>query len=268
MPATARCSAAPSTRCCARATLTAGPPGRSSSMPATTHTRWAPGARIRRRTWRSCRGPGLLRLGGRDHSCPRRPTCASSWPAADGAVTVLKAKVPLKAGEIIDASAMSRKALRAFLAAQIDAAKRGGRAVLAAREDDHDEDLRSHHLRPRRVGVLRGCVREARRHAGAAGREPQQRPGRHAGAGRVPAGAREGGDQGRHRGRLCEAAAAGHGQLRPRHHQPACAQRRDHRRVDAGDDPRLRQACGGRTASCTTCSPPSRTGATRACTRP
>jgi isocitrate dehydrogenase len=42
---------------------------------------------------------------------------------ADGAVTVLKAKVALKAGEIIDASAMSRKALRAFLAAQIDAAK-------------------------------------------------------------------------------------------------------------------------------------------------
>ena len=45
---------------------------------------------------------------------------------ADGAVTVLKAKVPLKAGEIIDASAMSRKALRAFLAAQIEAAKQEG----------------------------------------------------------------------------------------------------------------------------------------------
>ena len=42
---------------------------------------------------------------------------------SDGAVTVLKAKVPLKAGEIIDASAMSRKALRAFFTAQIAAAK-------------------------------------------------------------------------------------------------------------------------------------------------
>src|SRR5215813_3005746 len=41
-----------------------------------------------------------------------------------GAVTVLKAKTPLQAGEIIDASAMSRKALRAFFAAQIDAAKK------------------------------------------------------------------------------------------------------------------------------------------------
>ncbi len=44
----------------------------------------------------------------------------------DGAATVLKAKVPLKAGEIIDASAMSRKALRAFLAEQIEAAKKEG----------------------------------------------------------------------------------------------------------------------------------------------
>jgi Monomeric isocitrate dehydrogenase len=39
---------------------------------------------------------------------------------------VLKAKVPLKAGEIIDASVMNRKALRAFFAAQIDAAKKDG----------------------------------------------------------------------------------------------------------------------------------------------
>ncbi len=45
---------------------------------------------------------------------------------ADGAATVLKSKVPLKAGEIIDASAMSRKALRAFLAEQIEAAKNEG----------------------------------------------------------------------------------------------------------------------------------------------
>ena len=44
----------------------------------------------------------------------------------DGATTVLKARTALKAGEIIDASAMSRKALRAFLAAQIDAAKQEG----------------------------------------------------------------------------------------------------------------------------------------------
>ncbi|MCA3364976.1 MAG: NADP-dependent isocitrate dehydrogenase [Roseomonas sp.] len=46
--------------------------------------------------------------------------------AKDGSVTVLKAKTPLIAGEIIDASVMSAKALRAFLAEQIDDAKREG----------------------------------------------------------------------------------------------------------------------------------------------
>ncbi len=45
---------------------------------------------------------------------------------ADGAVTVLKAKTPLQAGEIIDAAVMSRKALRAFFAKQIEAAKKEG----------------------------------------------------------------------------------------------------------------------------------------------
>ena len=42
----------------------------------------------------------------------------------DGAVTVLKAKTSLQAGEIIDAAVMSRKALRAFFAEQIEAAKK------------------------------------------------------------------------------------------------------------------------------------------------
>src|SRR5690349_4383330 len=44
--------------------------------------------------------------------------------AKDGTTTVLKPKIPLKAGEIIDCSVMNRKALRAFFAAQIDAAKK------------------------------------------------------------------------------------------------------------------------------------------------
>jgi len=44
----------------------------------------------------------------------------------DGAVTVLKAKTPLQAGEIIDAAVMSRKALRAFFADQIEAARKEG----------------------------------------------------------------------------------------------------------------------------------------------
>ena len=45
---------------------------------------------------------------------------------SDGTVTVLKAKTALKADEIIDASVMSRKALRAFYAEQIADAKKQG----------------------------------------------------------------------------------------------------------------------------------------------
>src|SRR6187397_2292764 len=43
-----------------------------------------------------------------------------------GKTTVLKAKTPLIAGEIIDAAVLSRKALRAFFAEQIEAAKKDG----------------------------------------------------------------------------------------------------------------------------------------------
>ena len=43
---------------------------------------------------------------------------------ADGQVTVLKEKLPLKAGEVIDASIMSKQALRDFYARQIEAAKK------------------------------------------------------------------------------------------------------------------------------------------------
>ena len=45
---------------------------------------------------------------------------------ADGAVSVLKAKTALDAGEIIDAAVMSAKALRKFFAEQIEAAKKDG----------------------------------------------------------------------------------------------------------------------------------------------
>jgi isocitrate dehydrogenase len=44
----------------------------------------------------------------------------------DGATTVLKPKIPLKAGEIIDCSMMSARKLDAFFAAQIEAAKKDG----------------------------------------------------------------------------------------------------------------------------------------------
>jgi isocitrate dehydrogenase len=46
--------------------------------------------------------------------------------AADGAVTALKERLPLQAGEVLDATVMSRRALAAFFAEQIEDARRQG----------------------------------------------------------------------------------------------------------------------------------------------
>ncbi|RVD48352.1 NADP-dependent isocitrate dehydrogenase, partial [Mesorhizobium sp. M2D.F.Ca.ET.140.01.1.1] len=46
--------------------------------------------------------------------------------AADGTKTVLKEKTAVQAGEIIDASVLSKNALRSFIEAQINDAKANG----------------------------------------------------------------------------------------------------------------------------------------------
>jgi isocitrate dehydrogenase len=48
------------------------------------------------------------------------------FTAADGAKTVLKAKTPVLAGEVVDAAVMSKKALHSFLEAQVADAKANG----------------------------------------------------------------------------------------------------------------------------------------------
>jgi isocitrate dehydrogenase len=57
---------------------------------------------------------------------PAATTVRIEFVAADGAVTVLKEKTALQAGEIIDSAVMRAAALRAFFAAQIEAAKAEG----------------------------------------------------------------------------------------------------------------------------------------------
>ncbi len=57
---------------------------------------------------------------------PEATTAKIEFLAKDGTVTVLKEKTPLKAGEILDGTFMSKKALVAFLAEQITAAKKEG----------------------------------------------------------------------------------------------------------------------------------------------
>ncbi len=57
---------------------------------------------------------------------PKATTARIEFVAADGSVKILKEKLPLLAGEVLDSSAMSAKALRAFYAEQIEAAKKEG----------------------------------------------------------------------------------------------------------------------------------------------
>ena len=165
---------------------------------------------------------------------------------ADGAVTVLKAKTSLDAGEIIDAAVMSRKALRAFFAEQIDAAKKEGVLfslhVKATMMKIADPIVFGHV-----VSVFFADVIE--KHAATL-----KRLGVNLNNGfgdlltkiETSAGSREKSDQGRHRGRVRETAGPRHGQFRQGHHLPARAQRRDRRRFDAGDDPRSRPHVGRR----------------------
>ena len=120
---------------------------------------------------------------------------------SDGAVTVLKPKMPLKAGEIIDCVGDEPQGIARLLRRADRRREEGRHPVLAARQDDHDEDLRSHPVRSLRFRVLRRCVREAWRHAEAPGRRSRQRRGRHADPDRDVAGGRKGGDQGRYPGR-------------------------------------------------------------------
>ncbi len=55
---------------------------------------------------------------------PEAVSTRIEFVAKDGSVTILKDKLALKAGEVIDAAVMSRRALRAFYAEQIEAAKK------------------------------------------------------------------------------------------------------------------------------------------------
>jgi len=57
---------------------------------------------------------------------PAATTARIEFIAKDGQVTVLKESTPLKAGEILDATFMSKKALVAFLAGQLEEAKKDG----------------------------------------------------------------------------------------------------------------------------------------------
>ncbi|MGO9904340.1 MAG: NADP-dependent isocitrate dehydrogenase [Solirubrobacteraceae bacterium] len=62
----------------------------------------------------------------RSHTVQRESAFRIEHVDSDGKVTVLKARTPLRAGEIIDAAVMRRAGLKAFLAEQLEDAKQRG----------------------------------------------------------------------------------------------------------------------------------------------
>ncbi|NOT57699.1 MAG: NADP-dependent isocitrate dehydrogenase, partial [Deltaproteobacteria bacterium] len=69
---------------------------------------------------------GDFRSNEKSLTIPAATEARIEFVAADGKVTVLKPKVPLQAGEVLDATFMSKNALRTFLEEQIEDAKKRG----------------------------------------------------------------------------------------------------------------------------------------------
>ena len=147
----------------------------------------------------------------------------------------------MQAGEIVDAAVMSAKALSRFVDAQIDDAKAQG-------------VLFSLHLKatmmkvsdPIMFGVVverfyRDVLAQARRRAAS---RPASTPNNGIGDlyARLPSLPEDlrATIEADIAAEYARAPGRGDGQLRQGHHQPARAERRDRRRLDAGDDPRLR----------------------------
>ena len=79
-----------------------------------------------------------------------------------GKTLVLKPKVALLAGEIIDSMFMSKKALLRLLRARDRGCAQVRRDVLAARQGHDDEGVAPDRVRPLRAHLLQGRVRQAR----------------------------------------------------------------------------------------------------------
>jgi isocitrate dehydrogenase len=159
--------------------------------------------------------------------------------AADGTVTALKDVCPCS--PVSPRRHRSCERRRSSRSSPMPVQRRQGRgcAVLAAPEGHDDEGLRPDHLRPRREARSSRRVRQARRGARRGlGANPNNGLGAVLSAiASLPADQRRPSrpTSGRPRCR----PGPRHGRLRPRHHQPARAERRHRRRLDAGHDPHL-----------------------------
>ena len=171
---------------------------------------------------------------------PAEDTLTIEHEAADGAKTVLKDGLKVLEGEIVDAAVMRRKALDAFLAEQIEDARAKGVLfsvhLKATMMKVSDPIIFGHVVRT----FFEGVFAEHGDALARAGANPNNGLASVKTALEKLDACRARGDRGRDRGDLRDRAEARDGRLRPRHHEPARPQRRDHRRVDAGDDPHER----------------------------
>ena len=117
--------------------------------------------------------------------------------------------------------------------------QRARRPVLSAPEDDDDEGGRPDRVRTRGASVLRRGVRRACRRAHVGGGQCQRRARGDAEGDRSAARRAARSRPARDRRGVRERPGAGDGRLGSRHHEPPRAERRDHRRLDAGGDPLL-----------------------------
>jgi isocitrate dehydrogenase len=90
-------------------------------------------------------------------------------------ITTLKESVPVLDGEIIDATVMSKKALVAFLEAQIVDAKEQGHSIFTSHESHHDEGIRSYHFWTLCESIFQACLRKVRKSIGRNRRQCEQR---------------------------------------------------------------------------------------------
>jgi hypothetical protein len=173
-------------------------------------------------------------------------TVKIEWFGKDGGSNVLKEKTKLTAGEVIDTAVMSKKALASFVDAQIaDAKKQGVLFSLHVKATMMKVSTPSCSVTPSRSST-RMPSRSTRQAVRRAGRQRQQRHWRPVRQDRLAADFQAGRDHPRHARVPRAASGAGDGRFRQGHHQPARAQRRHHRCVDAGDDPHRRQDVGRR----------------------
>ena len=170
--------------------------------------------------------------------------------AQDGSITVLKEQTPVLAGEVLDGAVMRRGALDDFLAAQMAEAMEQG--VLFS------VHLKATMMKVSDPIIFGHAVRAYFADVFAEHREALERAGVNANDGvaalltaieKLPPDRERRGSRGDRR-RLPGSPAAGDGRFRPRDHEPARAQRRDHRRIDACRDPHQRPdvECQGRAA--------------------